>query len=154
MSDRLYLDDIVQQCGEDSQTYFPLISAPIDGGYGIGRSIIHHSLALAGEVGEFCNIIKKVDRGSISWEEARSDAAEELTDVLIYVANLAAIMDISLEAIYQIKRQFNNERFTNASSPDSSNLNARVHDKQQSPLGPTSIVGVDEVLDVLPATEV
>lgn len=145
---RRFLDDIAQQCLEDSVAWFPETCNPDQAG--LGRAVMHHLVALAGEVGELCNIIKKVDRGSKTWEEVAADAALELTDVLIYVANLAAIMGVSLEKLYQIKREFNNERFTNASSPDSTDLNARVHDKQQATLGAASVVGVEEVLDVLP----
>jgi len=97
------LVELAKQCQEDSAKWFP-----------DANNLVHHSLALAGEVGEFCNIIKKVDRGSLSFSEAkvRYDLAMEITDVFIYVLNIAGLMHIDLEKTYMIKRTENNHRFT------------------------------------------
>lgn len=50
--------------------------------------------ALAGEVGELCNFLKKRLRGQPIPEKA---IADEMADVLIYLCLLAANMDINLE---------------------------------------------------------
>lgn len=41
--------------------------------------------AVAGELGEAANIIKKIKRGDISLEEARPLLAKEFADILIYL---------------------------------------------------------------------
>ncbi len=45
--------------------------------------------ALAGEVGELANLLKKVRRGDVLMTSARSDIADELADVAIYLDLLA-----------------------------------------------------------------
>jgi NTP pyrophosphatase (non-canonical NTP hydrolase) len=78
------------------------------------NAIPHHTLALAGEVGELANIVKKIDRGSLNGRApvVRHMMAMELTDVFIYVLNLAGIMGIDLEEAYKIKRAENEQRFS------------------------------------------
>jgi NTP pyrophosphatase (non-canonical NTP hydrolase) len=96
------------QCREDSVRWFG------DSGVAEGfPALMHHSLALAGEVGEFCNIVKKIDRGSLNLGDAivRKDLAFELADVYIYTLNLAGLMGIDLEDLYKIKRAENDQRF-------------------------------------------
>jgi len=75
--------------------------------------MMHNTLALAGEVGEFANILKKIDRGSLQYGDAivRKDLAFELADIYIYVLNLAGIMDVDLEQLYKLKRAENDQRF-------------------------------------------
>lgn len=50
--------------------------------------------ALAGEVGEACNVVKKMRRGDPHW--IPSDLAKELADVVIYADLLASQLDIDL----------------------------------------------------------
>jgi NTP pyrophosphatase (non-canonical NTP hydrolase) len=71
-------------------------------------------LALAGEVGELANIVKKVERGSLSIRNAkvRHDIVMETTDVFVYLLNIAALLNIDLERTYHMKRAENEERFT------------------------------------------
>lgn len=45
--------------------------------------------AVAGELGEAANIIKKVNRGDMTLDEARTNLAHELADVQIYLDILA-----------------------------------------------------------------
>lgn len=45
--------------------------------------------AVLGELGEAANLIKKVQRGDLSIEEARSSIADELADVVTYLDLLA-----------------------------------------------------------------
>lgn len=145
------LDDYIRMCVEDSKRWFPTTSIDNEDR---GASLMHHLVALVGEVGELCNIVKKVDRGSTTWDAVEEDAAFELVDVFIYLCTLAGLMGVSLEWLFNQKRIQNEERFgPNASSPDSTDLAARVHDKQQAPLGAASVVGVGEVLEFLPAEE-
>ncbi len=47
------------------------------------------SNAVLGELGEAANIIKKIERGDLSLEEARVSLAKEFADVLIYLDILA-----------------------------------------------------------------
>lgn len=53
-----------------------------------------YGCALAGEVGELCNYLKKVKRGS---NIAISEIAKECADVFIYLDLLCARLDIDLE---------------------------------------------------------
>ncbi len=52
--------------------------------------------ALAGEVGEACNIIKKIERGDMTLEEARQALADELADIQTYLDLLAHRAGIDL----------------------------------------------------------
>lgn len=45
--------------------------------------------AMVGEVGEFANLRKKFERGDISFEQYRKEAAKELADIQIYLDLLA-----------------------------------------------------------------
>ena len=53
--------------------------------------------ALAGEVGELCNVIKKIDRGDFTLESARAQVAHEAADVLTYLDLLTFYAGVSLE---------------------------------------------------------
>lgn len=52
--------------------------------------------AVTGELGEACNILKKVRRGDLSLEEARPKLTQEFADVVIYMDLLAAAAGIDL----------------------------------------------------------
>lgn len=52
--------------------------------------------ATLGELGEAANLIKKIERGDISLEEARDDLAHELADVQTYLDILAFSAGIDL----------------------------------------------------------
>ena len=95
--------ELAKQCHEDSQIWFPG-----------SDNIVHHSLALAGEVGEFCNIVKKIDRGSLDINNptVRFDLMMELTDVYVYTLNLAHLLHMDLEQTYMHVRSNNSKRFT------------------------------------------
>lgn len=100
------LGQTAKQCVEDSERWF--------GDSTVVYSIPHHTLAMAGEVGEFANIVKKIDRGSLNMGDARVryDLAMELTDVFIYLMNLAGLLGVDLEKAYMHKRAENEKRFT------------------------------------------
>ncbi len=52
--------------------------------------------AVVGELGEYANIRKKLQRGDLTREEAQSLMADELADVVIYLDLLAFRLDINL----------------------------------------------------------
>ena len=68
---------------------------------GKGKSLTYVTFGICGEAGEFANQVKKIlrdDKGEIS--EARFDKlADELGDVLWYVANAASELGTTLEHV-------------------------------------------------------
>ncbi len=99
------LADIAIQCIKDSEDWFPEHSQ--DMGF--------LTICLAGETGEFANLIKKGMRGSFDMDDPDYVYAlsMELADVFIYLMNLVGVMDIDMEKLYQIKRELNRGRFGN-----------------------------------------
>lgn len=95
------------ECVEDSRRWFG------DVGGGVAQSVPHHTLSLCGEVGEFANIIKKIERGSLDLGMARvrNEMAMELADIYIYLLNIAGLLHIDLEKAYDMKRTTNEKRF-------------------------------------------
>lgn len=95
-----------KDCVEDSKRWF--------GDQGMHTSVPHMVLAMCGEVGEVANIIKKIERGSLDIKEAkvRRHLAEELADVYTYLLNVCGMLNVDLERAYEVKRGFNNQRFT------------------------------------------
>jgi NTP pyrophosphatase (non-canonical NTP hydrolase) len=100
--------ELSKQCVEDSERWF--------GDMAVVHSVPHHALALAGEVGEFCNIVKKIERGSLNLQDAgvRYDLQMELTDIYVYLLNLAGLLGVDLEHAYVLKRIENENRFVKA----------------------------------------
>lgn len=47
------------------------------------------SNAIAGETGELCNLVKKVERGDYELFEARDDLGKEIADIIIYASLIA-----------------------------------------------------------------
>lgn len=105
------LNQLRDQCIADSQKWFPKTGATV--GTSSIEQLKHHALAMAGEVGEFANLVKKIDRGdkSLQDELVRFDMKDELTDVLIYLLNLAGMLEVDLLQAFINKRKRNNERF-------------------------------------------
>lgn len=52
--------------------------------------------AVCGELGEAANLIKKVERGDLSLEEAREDLAKEFADIVTYLDILAMRAGVDL----------------------------------------------------------
>lgn len=108
MSEVGRLQYLSQQCVADSERWFgdAVQWKTLPG-------VIHHALALAGEVGEFCNIIKKIDRKSLSMKDpvVRNNLAMELTDCLVYLLNLAGLLGVDLDRTFEIVRGKNESRF-------------------------------------------
>ena len=59
--------------------------------------------AVTGELGEYANLRKKVERGDMTLEEARPALADELADVVIYLDILASQLGIGLGAAVMSK---------------------------------------------------
>jgi NTP pyrophosphatase (non-canonical NTP hydrolase) len=68
-------------------------------------------LATVGELGETANILKKILRGDMSFEDAKQDLTNEIVDIFIYVIKLIYQMDIDIGTEYQKKMKINAERF-------------------------------------------
>lgn len=99
------LSVLARQCIEDSERWF--------GDAAAHWSIPHHALAMCGEAGEFANLVKKIERGSLDIKDpkVRYDLAMELTDVFVYLLNLAGLLRLDLEKTYLIVRGNNEKRF-------------------------------------------
>jgi NTP pyrophosphatase (non-canonical NTP hydrolase) len=99
------LEEMSQQCLEDSERWF--------GDSHTCKSIPHHTLAMCGEVGEFANVVKKIERGSLQLGDAatRLKLAMELADTFTYMLNLAGLLGIDLEKTYHYVRGENEKRF-------------------------------------------
>jgi NTP pyrophosphatase (non-canonical NTP hydrolase) len=98
------LNQLIDQCTADSQRWFP----------GKAQLMENQVLCMAGEVGEVANLVKKVLRGSVKLEDVRYELAEEIVDVLIYLANLMgneAFKDVDWAIKLDNKREFNEQRF-------------------------------------------
>ena len=131
---------IQDSCVEDSKRWFPDI-----------QPTPHYlTIALAGEVGEFANIVKKVMRGSLEMNnKTRVELAMELTDCLIYACLLASSLQVDLGECYQLKREYNEERFgggEHESSPDQPTLFDAVQQAQHDPIGAASFVPQSDLL--------
>lgn len=75
-------------------------------------------IGLFGEVGEFSNLLKKIEikldhpaYDGPSLTESRDQLREEVIDSLIYLMRLAAILETDLEAELLRKIQINQERY-------------------------------------------
>lgn len=101
--DQNLLVSLRDQCVRDSNIWFP----------GQSQTLMHHTLALCGEVGELANIVKKIDRGSLTLESeiVRHDLESETADVLIYLLNVFGLLEVDPLKAYMTKRTFNDKRF-------------------------------------------
>jgi NTP pyrophosphatase (non-canonical NTP hydrolase) len=66
--------------------------------------VIYTALGLTGEAGEVAEKIKKVirDKGGKFSEEDKTEITKELGDVMWYVANIAADLDIDLSLVASV----------------------------------------------------
>lgn len=105
------LREIAKQCTEDSRVWFPTIrQKPLDW-QPIDYEIDHHLKALAGEIGEVLNLWKKFERGTQTREETIAALCDELADVFTYYMGLPELVGFDVEDNYNVKRQYNAERF-------------------------------------------
>ncbi len=67
----------------------------------LNKNFIYPTLGLAGETGEVVEIIKKIirDKNKLINKKIRLELTKELGDVLWYLSQLAAELDISLDEI-------------------------------------------------------
>ena len=80
------------------------------------EKIQYNSIALAGEVGEFANLVKKSVRSNLSNGEFPNDEMlkrmrEEITDVFIYLLLTASLLDVNLEKEFLASIKKNEKRF-------------------------------------------
>ena len=81
------------------------------------QPLLYIALALAGEVGELANVVKKIERGDISYAEALILLEEEAADVFIYLLKLSYQTGIDLEKAFVNKQQANAVRFASLEKP-------------------------------------
>lgn len=75
------------------------------------QPLLYIALALAGEVGEIANIVKKLERGDYTYSQAMMLLEDEAADVLIYLLKLSYQTRIDLEQAFVAKLHKNRERF-------------------------------------------
>jgi NTP pyrophosphatase (non-canonical NTP hydrolase) len=100
---------LVDQCVADSSRYFEM---PERGDF---EALKHYVLALCGEAGELANVVKKIDRGSLTMDQEATKfmLESEATDVLIYLLNIYGALGIDPLRAFVKKRDYNNSRFNN-----------------------------------------
>lgn len=74
---------------------------------GRGKNFVYPTLGLVGEAGEVAEKVKKLirDKGGVMDDTIRDALKKELGDVLWYIANLAAELQLSLSDIAQMNLQ-------------------------------------------------
>lgn len=97
----MHLRDIQLYQAAYTKEYFPHLK----------EGPLYLGVALAGEVGEVCNKIKKWARDYWDTEQLRNEIKEELADILIYLVLMSANMNIDLEEEYHKKKEYNDERW-------------------------------------------
>lgn len=76
-------------------------------------SLSEWSNAMAGEVGEACNVTKKILRGDKPFVEYKTDLAKEIADVICYADLLAAAAGIDLgQAVIEKFNEVSDRRST------------------------------------------
>jgi NTP pyrophosphatase (non-canonical NTP hydrolase) len=91
MLDKLRCANIIRQCEWDEHNKIDLT---------------YRAVELAGEVGEACNVVKKIERERLGLRGTRSDLnqlAEELADVIICADLLAMTAGIDLASAVELK---------------------------------------------------
>lgn len=100
------LSHIQEREVRDSTHYFPDHHAGFE----------YLAIALAGEVGETCNDIKKWSRGDFDTDELQYRLFRELPDILIYLVMLSGALGIDLEEAYDHKKEYNDRRYGTSGS--------------------------------------
>ena len=62
-------------------------------------------LTIAGEAGELCNLVKKVERGDFTLESVRHQVLEEIADVITYCDLL--MTQLGADTATELSRKFN-----------------------------------------------
>lgn len=89
---------IGKQARHNSESWFPQLHATED-------MAVFYSLALAGEVGELCNITKKYVRTSDRSLFYQNDIGGELADIFTYLLLLADELQIDLLDEFEAKQE-------------------------------------------------
>ncbi len=63
-------------------------------------------------MGEVQNIIKKIDRGTVKFEDVREHLRDELADVFTYFLDICSLAGSDILYDYFTKQAYNNERFS------------------------------------------
>lgn len=96
------LQDIVTQCVEDSEIWFPHQA----------HDVPFLALALCGEAGEVANVVKKMVRGDNDDDyELSEKLRNEVADVFIYLMNLIGALNLDIVKRYNTIREANEKRF-------------------------------------------
>jgi NTP pyrophosphatase (non-canonical NTP hydrolase) len=106
------LESLQRQCHADSKDWFSEFR----------HTLQHHTLGLAGEMGEVAEHVKKIDRGSYTLEEAmdkvymatkgKETIGAECADLFIYLLNIAHLAGFNLYEEYTKKRAINKGRWS------------------------------------------
>lgn len=80
-------------------------------------ALLELTVALAGEVGEFANLTKKITRGDFTLADAKESLSFELADIFIYLLKLTSQLGIDLEEVFRRKLALNEQRFARFSLP-------------------------------------
>lgn len=108
------LNTMAAECVTDGVRWFPStqVANPNVSWHSV-RFLLHQVVAMIGEVGEFANVLKKIDRGTFSLDDPaiKGQLQEELVDVFVYLLNIAGALDLDLLEGYTAKREFNEKRF-------------------------------------------
>jgi NTP pyrophosphatase (non-canonical NTP hydrolase) len=100
----MHLRDLAIQCNEDSHVWFPKTA----------DNVFYMAACMAGEAGETVNEAKKVERGSVSMDEAREKILEEAADTLVYCMGMFGMLGADPEWWYNRVRNKNIMRFESA----------------------------------------
>jgi hypothetical protein len=95
------INEIADQIGEDGVTWFP----------DLAHNTTFMALAAAGEVGELCNLLKKIERGTHSPDELEDGVVSETMDAIIYLLAILWIHEVDVVNLYNKIREHNVERF-------------------------------------------
>jgi NTP pyrophosphatase (non-canonical NTP hydrolase) len=102
-SEPSYVAKLALGADADSRRWFPKTA----------DDMVFMCLALAGEVGELANLIKKVARGTEKLGDAKTQYAVqmEVADIFTYLLDLSILLGVDLEKAYHHKRSLNEKRF-------------------------------------------
>lgn len=104
-----------KQIAQDEANGFPVSFADSTARY---DQLTKDLVGLFGEIGEFSNIVKKIniklanpDKYELDMDVAEEALREELIDSLIYIIRIAAMLDVDVEEEILKKMQLNADRY-------------------------------------------
>jgi len=97
------LKDYVEHVVSDTHDWF---------GDEMASDLTYNAIAMAGEAGEFLNLVKKIMRGDLEIDQhTLNQLADESIDVFIYLCALWGLLKVDPDASYEEKREYNAQRF-------------------------------------------